>query len=129
MQCLVDYAFGITTESRTAVKIECAFTYRKSDADPVLYDPNDDPSLLGPVLSITRSAVVSGFADDAGALHLEFTDGSTIDVLPDERYEAWTLAGPDGLLLVSLPGGGLAIWGADATSAAQDGDQPSSTHV
>ncbi|MHA7194428.1 DUF6188 family protein [Paenarthrobacter nitroguajacolicus] len=64
---------------------------------------------------------------EAGALHMEFSDGSTIDVLPDERYEAWTLAGPDGLLLVSLPGDGLAIWSADATPAAQDGDQPSST--
>ena len=68
MQCLVDYGFGITTES-------------------------------GMVLRIER----------------------------DERYEAWTLAGPDGLLLVSLPGDGLAIWSADSTPAAHDGDQPNST--
>lgn len=112
LQCIVDYAFGITTQSGITVRIECDFTYRRSDADPVLYDPNDDPVLLGPVLSITRSAVVKGFADDAGALHLEFADGSTIDVLPDEHHEAWTLVGPDGLLLVSLPGGGLATWSA-----------------
>ena len=129
MQCLVDYGFGITTESGMALRIECAFTYRKSDSVPVLYDPNGDPPLLGPVLSVVRSAVVNGFADEAGALHIEFSDGSTIDVLPDERYEAWTLAGPDGLLLVSLPGDGLAIWSADATPAAQDGDQPSSAPV
>lgn len=79
------------------------------------------------MLSIVRSAVVNGFANEAGALHLEFSDGSTIDVLPDERHEAWTLAGPDGLLLVSLPGHGLALWSADVTSATHDGDQPSST--
>ncbi|WP_370629240.1 DUF6188 family protein [Paenarthrobacter nitroguajacolicus] len=68
-------------------------------------------------------------AQGGRALHLEFPDGSIIDVLPDERYEAWTLAGPDGLLLVSLPGNGLALWSADPTSATQDGDQPSPTPV
>lgn len=39
---------------------------------------NDDPVLLEAVLNITRSAVAMAFADDAGAPHLEFPDGSII---------------------------------------------------
>jgi Family of unknown function (DUF6188) len=39
-----------------------------------------------------------------------FSDGSSISVEPDPRYEAWQLHGPETFLLVSLPGGELAIW-------------------
>ncbi|WP_372500285.1 DUF6188 family protein [Sphaerisporangium perillae] len=29
---------------------------------------------------------------------------------PDHQYEAWSAHGPGALLLVSLPGGDLAVW-------------------
>lgn len=34
-----------------------------------------------------------------------------LHVAPGRDYEAWTLAGPEGLRVVSLPGGGLSIFG------------------
>jgi hypothetical protein len=45
-----------------------------------------------------------------GRLHLAFDGGWSIEVPPGTDYEPWTLNGPDGLLLVSVPGGDLAIW-------------------
>ncbi|SEI77120.1 hypothetical protein SAMN04487917_102365 [Arthrobacter sp. yr096] len=76
-------------------------------------DPAGDPSLLGPALSITRSSITAGFADDRGNLYVDFADGSAIEISADGLYEAWTINGPEGLLLVSCPGGSLAIWGLD----------------
>lgn len=34
-------------------------------------------------------------------------------VVADERFEAWTIAGPGGLTIVCLPGGELAVWSPD----------------
>ncbi|WP_017197761.1 DUF6188 family protein [Arthrobacter sp. M2012083] len=54
---------------------------------------------------LESSSVTAGFANNLGALHLDFADGSVLDISADEHYEAWTLNGPDGLLLVSTPRG------------------------
>jgi hypothetical protein len=75
-------------------------------------DPAGDPSLLGPALAAARTTVQSAVALKSGALELTFDTGSTWRVDPIPRYEAWTLAGPRGLLLVSKPGGELAVWSA-----------------
>jgi hypothetical protein len=58
-------------------------------------------------------AVVASAVMDGSDLHLGFTDGRALRVPPDDTYEAWTLAGPDGRLVVSGPGGELSIWDAD----------------
>ena len=39
-----------------------------------------------------------------------FDDGHLLKVAPDPQYEAWTASGPDGMLVVSVPGGDLAVW-------------------
>jgi hypothetical protein len=109
--CTVDYSFGFTTQSGIVLRIECPFTYRTSRGETILLDPENDPAQLGPVLSVVRSAVLNAFADEAGALHLDFADGSAIEVPSNDQFEAWTIAGNDGLLLVSLPGQGIAKWG------------------
>ncbi len=46
-----------------------------------------------------------------GTLDMGFTDGSRLMVPVDPRYEAWELSSTDGFMVVSRPGGGLAIWG------------------
>ncbi|WP_320538064.1 DUF6188 family protein [Pseudarthrobacter sp. IC2-21] len=74
------------------------------------------------MLSVARSAVVGGFADEEGVLHLDFADGSSIDVPTDRDFEAWTIAGGDGLLLTSLPGGALATWGFGASAVSDEQD-------
>jgi hypothetical protein len=46
-----------------------------------------------------------------GSLALDL-DAASLRVPASEDYEAWTLTGPHGVQIVSLPGGGLATWGA-----------------
>jgi hypothetical protein len=49
-------------------------------------------------------------ADAAVALHVIFEAGARLTVEPDKAYEAWSVSGPDGALVVSTAGGKLAIW-------------------
>lgn len=54
-----------------------------------------------------------------GALAIGFSDGSLLSVPPDVEYEAWeATAKHQEFAIVSLPGGGLAVW-APATSPAR----------
>ena len=118
--CTVDYSFGFTSLSGIVLRIECSFTYKTAEGLAVLLDPGDDPRQLGPALSVARSAVMGGFADEEGVLHLDFADGSSIDVPSNRDFEAWTIAGGDGLLLTSLPGGALGTWGLGASAVPMD---------
>jgi hypothetical protein len=49
-------------------------------------------------------------ADDAGGLRIDLDGGARVLAEADPDYEAWTVAGPDGMKVVSLPGGGLSVW-------------------
>ncbi|MDR6986018.1 hypothetical protein J2Y66_000481 [Paenarthrobacter nitroguajacolicus] len=113
VRCMVDYAFSIETNGGIVLRVENEFIYKTASGLIHRLDPAGVPSLLGPALSIARSAVTVGIADDRGNLHVDFADGSSVGVSSNEQYEAWTLNGPEGLLLVSCPGGCLTTWGLD----------------
>ncbi|MEU6563117.1 DUF6188 family protein [Nocardia nova] len=72
--------------------------------------------LLGPTVG---RAVTHAEADDSGRLFLSFDNGIRLRVPSDESYEAWNVTGPDGYLIVSQPGGGLAIWSAGSDSSSK----------
>lgn len=55
-------------------------------------------------------------ADAAGALHVVFEGGARLTVEPDAAYEAWSVSGPDGALVVSTAGGKLATWKAQSNA-------------
>ena len=62
--------------------------------------------LLMPLLG---KDVTGAGADDAGGLTVAFGDAALhCPASPDA--EAWQLSGPAGVLVVSMPGGGLAVW-------------------
>jgi hypothetical protein len=66
----------------------------------------DGLRLLLPLLNhdLTRAS-----ADERGGLWLHFGDVA-VGCDADEQYEAWNYSGPEGSLVVSMPGGGFAIW-------------------
>ncbi|MGP4000661.1 DUF6188 family protein [Streptomyces sp. 8N706] len=49
----------------------------------------------------------------AGDLVIEFESGMKLTVQPDDDYEAWGLVGPKGRLVTCMPGGEIAVWGAE----------------
>lgn len=71
------------------------------------------PVALASVLASTCAEGVEMVAWSTGDLDVRFTDGSAIRAGHSENaYEAWTLHGPDGLMVVSMPAAsGVAVWG------------------
>lgn len=55
---------------------------------------------MKPVLSVSESD---------GQLDVVF-DSLSISVPRDDNYEAWQIRGDDGLMVVCVPGGELAVW-------------------
>jgi len=55
----------------------------------------------------------SSLAYKDGRLKLELSGGNRLHIFAGQEFEPWTLVGPDGLRVVSVPGGELAIWGPD----------------
>lgn len=86
------------------VRIETPFVLRQPAGDlDVTPGETSLPDLAGRAVTVAR-------ADEQGGLRIDFADGSRLLVAADEDYEAWTVAGPNGLKVVSEPGGELAVW-------------------
>ena len=98
------YTVALVFSGGYEVRIETPFMLRQPGGDlEVTPGETELPDLTGRVVTLAR-------ADDQGGLRLDFQDGSRLLVAPDPDYEAWTVAGPHGLKVVSEPGGGLAVW-------------------
>jgi hypothetical protein len=92
------------------VVIESRFRLTRGGSTVVL-DP-EKRGELGPLLAIYPATLQTSSVSADESLRLEFADGTTIEVPPDERYEAWQVCGPGSRLVVCGPagGGGLAVW-------------------
>ena len=71
-------------------------------------DLEEGPSCL--LLTLLGKSVAGAGASEDGSLRIDFTDGDALLVEPS-AYEPWQLSGDDGSLVVSIAGGGLAVWG------------------
>lgn len=116
VQCLVDQAFTLRCDKAGEtfeVRIEAPFVFVPADGAAVTLDPETDPVGLGPVLGCVRTAVAEATAGEDGSLDVLFADGGALRVpgSGSAAFEAWILTGPAGLLVVSVPGGGLTTWG------------------
>ncbi len=72
-------------------------------------EPGEHPSdilatLLGDVVRAART-------HDTGELQITFGSGSELRVGVDADFESWAVTGPDGLLIVCLARGEVAVWG------------------
>ncbi|MGB8939686.1 MAG: DUF6188 family protein [Streptomyces sp.] len=79
-----------------------------STASPTHIDPGTQN--VGPALALFGASLVSALAFDDGRLVLDFAGGARLLAGPDPDYEAWNVGDAEGLKIVSLPGGELAIW-------------------
>jgi hypothetical protein len=64
------------------------------------------------VLAVLRELLmkpVSSVSEHQGQLSVVF-ESVTINVPSDDNYEAWQIRADDGLLIVCVPGGELAVW-------------------
>ncbi len=118
-QCCVDFAvtFRFSDANGTfEVRVGEPFVLYLAGHEQVL-KPEEDRAQVGPVLSLLHQTVSEAVAFKDGRLELAFSDGAAVRVPVGQDFEAWELVGPDGLRVVSLPGGELAVWQAEVTLA------------
>jgi len=65
---------------------------------------------LAPALEVFDSSIDRAAVYKDGKMRIDFSNGMSICVEPDEEYEAWNVSGPHGFLIVALPGGGITMW-------------------
>jgi hypothetical protein len=66
-------------------------------------------SALPPTHLLERRVARAEIAVD-GTLTVHFVDGTVLRCDAQLEYEAWQINGPNGLLIVALPGGEFAFW-------------------
>lgn len=123
-QCRIDYAFSILVADDPGVSYEVRigqpFMLAGEDDETIL-DPEGNPVLMAPALRVLRQVIKRATAFKDGRLELKFGDGTTLRVPVCESYEPWKIVSSPGLLIVSLPGGELAIWKPEDGSATETG--------
>lgn len=109
-RCVVDYYFAIEflEGPRYEIRIEDAFSVTLGDVATRLLP--SEPEKLGPALTLLHRDVLAAVAHNSGELEVTFSGGFLLTVPVSPDYEAWQVIGHDGLLVISLPGGSLAVW-------------------
>ncbi|GAB3436372.1 hypothetical protein GCM10027436_15250 [Actinophytocola sediminis] len=111
-QVRVDFAFELIIDDIGAIRISSPATLgwinTADQPDKMMMHPESQDVAAG--LALFKVMVGSAVAFKSGQLRVAFGDGHVLKVDPDPHYEAWTVTGPDRMLIVSLPGGGLAVW-------------------
>lgn len=109
-----DFAVTLITDNGAEIRIETTLSLRLTDGTVIVVDPSKPAESIALVPSVLHEMITeASAADDTGALALEFVHGSRIEVLPSEKYEAWSFTARDGGRAVATSGGGLSTWGAD----------------
>jgi len=107
----IDYAITLLTDGGAEVRIETTFSIRLPGRDVAVVEPEHlvgGSAWLAAVLHemITEASV----SEKTGTLMLGFANGTRLEVVAHESYEAWTYAGSDGSKVVAVAGGGASSW-------------------
>ncbi|GIE97650.1 DUF6188 family protein [Paractinoplanes rishiriensis] len=76
----------------------------RTEIEPGTHPSDVLATLLGDVVRAARTG-------ESGELRISFDGGAELLVEVDAEVESWAVAGPDGFLIVCLPGGEIATWG------------------
>ena len=113
IQLRLDFAFGMEigdAQSEFSIRINTAFTFRSSEG---IRDYSVERlSEIGPAMRLLNADIedAKGFKD--GRLEITFSTNIVLSVDVDPQFEAWELVSnkANGMRVVAMPGGKLAIW-------------------
>jgi hypothetical protein len=88
------------------VTIECPLWIGAANASPLI-EPTDVTALAAVRGLLMKQ--VTDIEEIAGTLTIRFDEDAMLVVPPDPDYEAWQVRADDGLLVVCIPGGELAV--------------------
>lgn len=110
IRCIVDHAFSIQIASDScSLTLQIENEFGISHGAQVYHCEPENVDSLVPALYLRDKAVKKITAMKSGALNVEF-ENDYLQVKPGESFEAWQLYSDDGLRIICMPGGELAIW-------------------
>ncbi|BAJ76363.1 pyruvate carboxylase [Microbacterium testaceum StLB037] len=107
----VDHRLTLRFSDGDVVTIETEFALTRPGMNEMFLDPDGDKKALGEVLALFGRHITG--AEIVGQeLRIAFDDSSLLRVPSHPAYEAWSYSGPGNprSLVISMPGGDLAIW-------------------
>jgi hypothetical protein len=106
-----DFALVLLTDQEAEIRIQTKYSLKPAGGIEGIFDPNLSESPMPSALIGLRQLIMSADADEGdGSLTIVLADGLRLWVPPNDNYEAWTLSDTIGTRVVTLPGGGLAVW-------------------
>lgn len=107
VRCAVSLVLDVGPGWLVTVENEYTFTMREG----VQLDTTDgqEPVIVAALEAGVATAVSRADVDDTGGLTLGVA-GGLLRVEACHRFESWNVVGPRGQRVVSMPGGGLAVW-------------------
>lgn len=92
------------------VKVDVGYCVANYNGKDIKIDPEDMDSKKN-LLSFYKSVISSFSINQRGDLEIQFNGGSQKISNPSaDKFEAWELNSLDGIKVVCMPGGKLAIW-------------------
>jgi hypothetical protein len=112
ISCLIGFELQlhILVGSATSVISATKFTLVDSTGSACI-DVENDASSAAPLLALIPKATVHSITVSTdGDLRIQFDSGHMCSISPEDNYESWQISGEEGLLMVCMPGGELAIF-------------------
>lgn len=108
-----EFTVGLQLSDGYFVRIESPFTMIFPTRSITLSPEEDSAESFKPIGELIGQSITESIADSTGTLSITFSNSVRFVVEPDTDYEAWTIGGPGGMLIVCTPGGELAVWSPD----------------
>ncbi|WP_072804094.1 DUF6188 family protein [Rhodococcoides yunnanense] len=108
----VDFGFSflLVTSGGFEIRIESTFQVDDSQAGRFEGAPDEELSFNPAFKDLIGKVIEEAQATVDSTLTLLLSGHTTLTVPADPDFEAWTVAGPGGMKIVSEAGGGLATW-------------------
>jgi hypothetical protein len=116
VQCQFDHAFSLVLDEDEpgrswVVRVGAPFSVADTDGRMTSFVDDAAPSAWGPAVdALLHATVVDARVAANGTLTLQFREGPQLNAPPLTQWEAWQITGPDGVLVVCAPGGGISRW-------------------
>ena len=110
-QVSIDYQLKMAFWSKVGsceVIIRMPFLFETADSQKEI-NPENTADLMPVILLLRRNATRIA-ASQSGHLRVDFADGASIQVAPDDKYEAWRIVTESGGLAIARPGGDVDFW-------------------
>lgn len=108
----IDFRLGLflsDTSGKAQLYIETPCRIKRADGE-VLLTPSESSSLV-PILPFFNAKVIGVAIRKTGQLEVEFGNGHSLEVHPDDSYEAWQLGCSSiGSMFVCSPGGEVSLF-------------------